>query len=337
MVLGLAVLLWAARFSGSAQAYELTATEQRSFPFRAGQRLRLSLAHGELRVHFARGKALAVHVKKWVEASTQSRAQEKLEQLTLDFSPSEEGLEIRQLDRSVRNPLSNLLRSAGFSRKIDTRVMMDVYLPAPAEMEVRQKSGLVRMDSLSVNADILLDSGRLVLRNLVADRIALQLGQVDARLVSIRSSEEGTGQLTAEIKDGRLVIRDCVLYRATIRSEDADVFLLGSRFEQCEATSKTGDFFLRPILQQKSRLYCESKAGDFFVKLPPNPETGLLMATGAGRIECPYTWEIRRSGGSEDVRTSPAGDEPPRVQLFSELGDFFVQPVIPRRRGGRAR
>jgi len=305
--------------------YELTQEQGREISFRAGQLLSVWLQSGEVRVHrLSRGKP-HVRIKKWVEAATQKRAEERLAQLTLDFSVTDSGLDIRQMDRSTRLPLGGLLRSAGLVRPGASKIILELFLPRRASLRVVQKAGLVRIDSLQGNVEVRLERGKLRLRHQMADKVDLRLGAVDARLLNVYGPPDGELYVAAEQKRGRLVLRNCRIYRLVVRSNDGDVFLVGNRLVQGDIQTESGDIFLRPRLRSTRFLLCQTKSGDFFVKLAPYPACRLVAETGLGRIFSPYAWKPVHRGGGETLRLSNA--DRPEIRLISEIGDIFIQPL----------
>jgi len=306
--------------------YELTKLQQREFSFKPGQLLSIRLQSGEIRIRPGMEGKSVVRIKKWVEASTRRRAEERLAQLTLDFSPTDSGVEIRQMDRSSRMPLSGLLRSAGLVRTENSKISLEILLPRRASVQVVQRDGTVRLDSLQGNVDIKLVQGRLRLRRLVADKLDLRLGNVDARLLGVRGSEEGELYVTAELKRGKLVLRRCRIYRLMVHANEGDVYLIGNELVRGDVRTESGDIFLRPSLRRSEKLICQSKSGDFFIKLSVRPVCRLIAETGLGRIFSPYNWPVARSGGGETLRLLNAKQNP-EIRLTSELGDMFIQPL----------
>ncbi len=321
------ILLLLFCFTSAARAYELVDRQQKEFPFQAGQQLIVQLQTGHVVIHPWKKNKILIKIKRWVEAPSKNRAEERLSDLNLDFLTDENRFEIRQLDQLRKNPLSNLLKATGLMKRIKSRVDLNILVPENTNLTVLQRAGKVSVDSISGNLRIELRRGAVKLNRISSDKMDFRLGKVQALVLYVGGQGGGDSNIAVEIDDGRFVLKECRANRLIIRSKRATVFVLNNQLDECDVTTEKGDIFLLPRLNTFEELKLQSKKGSVYLRLPEKPDCILQAETALGNIFCPYDWPVRKRGSGYLLFLRGSTEETGRIDVITEIGDVIIQPM----------
>ncbi len=308
-----------------ASDYEVTETQTHHFDISPNSQLELKLGSGNLNISTWEKPGIQILVKKWAKASNREKAESKLKELKIEFTPGNNKLFVHQLGRGSNNPFSGLLRFTGIKKTASTKIDFELTVPKSLRLKIEKKDGSAIIDGVYGNITIELKKGILEITDISAENLEIKLDEVRAKISNLNGQNGVDPHMSLSIKQGEITLDNSKLIRLVVKSKDADIYLVGNVIRSGEIETKSGDFFFNPNFKLKAKIRVRSDSGDMYLLLPDFPESKIIAETALGVIRSAHQWGIKKSGGISILEYNGNKKNDEVCEFFSDIGDIFIQ------------
>ena len=221
----------------SSDAYELVKTEQKTFNLRSGSTLQMTVDIGNIKLIIWDEEKVFVQIRKWVDASSESQAEKKMQKLEVDFIEENNLLVISQLNRQDKSFFSNVLKKTGLKKKSSSRIDFVLKVPSRLTVIIDHTKGKIEIDSLLGTIEIKQDEGELFLNELSLDKLDLHLGSVQTKIQKLKGQNNSSTSFRQSYERLRQLLR--ILHR-TIRQRTRNLKTPKSHNRPDKKTNRPG-------------------------------------------------------------------------------------------------
>ena len=321
-VVAVSLLLFATvpAFTRAAEArYEDTKT----FRFRPGSQLTVRALDGSISIKTWRRREVRIHYRKAAWGRSRRRAEERLDDVEVQFHEYRDGLEVLVDDWRSDREMSfwDLLNPENWTSEGGAKVSFEITLPEDADVDLSADDSDVDLRGVNGEIDIRVDDGDVQLQEVASSELRIE---TDAGDVDLYKVDVGDGVLEVTADEGDVRVEKAEIGDFEAETDEGDVTVIDSKVERLAIRTDEGQVELdvQPVGRASYRVVTEE--GDVILTLPRGGDYDFDLETDTGRIRSEFDVEVEETDTGERV-TESLGRGRWKIRVYTDDGDIFLE------------